>query len=180
MPGNANICEWLPILIRRMTRDELNLYWESMENLERTHMERTASLGNNPALDCGIAPNDSLLVAYLPKLDSVLQEAYFGAGEDEWTAHIIDGVLLDVTRPNKPTRWWQARRAAFKLKLQMPHFLYAGTAKDFSMDSKYLKKLVPPLDYEDAKLYMRAYSHGPWICIEDEQLEKVYGATVEN
>jgi hypothetical protein len=121
------------------------------------------------ALDCGFNPNDSVLVAYLPKLDTVIQELYDG----DRTLHVVDGVVLDMTSTN-PVRWWRVRNAAFSAKLPLIGVTYAGTARDFSIEARQLKKVLPPLDYEGAKLHMRAYSHGPWICIEPEQLEKVY------
>jgi hypothetical protein len=126
----------------------------------------TVSLADKKiAVDCGIDPNDGLLVAYLPKLDAVLQEAYY----DDLTAHSIDGILLDVTGP-KPVRWWKVRGAAGDLGLALPDISHACSAKDFT--SGLARMFSPP--YRGAKLYMRAYSHGPWICIEQEQLERVY------
>lgn len=127
----------------------------------------------NPALDCGIDPNDGLLVAYLPKLDTVLQEAYFG----EYTAHSIDGVLLDVTHPGKPMKWWKVRMVAGDLKLALPDIIWQGRAGDFGNELIDHEGQFRP--DEGWKLHMRAYSHGPWICIEDEQLKKVYGENNE-
>jgi hypothetical protein len=135
-----------------------------MGNLSKT-------LTHNPALDCGINPNDGLLVAYLPKLDTVLREHHLG---DE-TAHSVDGVMLDVVAP-KPVKWWKVRRAAGELGMALPEVVWQGRAGDFSVDegSTFASFFSPDRFRESAKLYMRAYSHGPWICVEPEQLEKVY------
>jgi hypothetical protein len=108
-------------------------------------------------------PSDSVLVAYLPKLDMVVQELYQG----DHTLHVVDGVVIDMTGP-KAVRWWQVR-AAVEGRMQLIQVFYFGKARDFTV-----AKLNGWHVDDGSRLHMRAYSHGPWICIEPEQLEKVY------
>lgn len=126
----------------------------------------------NPALDCGIDPNDSLLVAYLPKLDAVLQETRVAEG----TLMSLDGVALDIVGP-KRVRWWQVRRAAGDEGMQLPAIVWQNRVSKFTQEHIEMFAGYPHVD--GYKPYMRAYSHGPWICIEKEQLERVYGPESE-
>lgn len=118
------------------------------------------------ALDCGFEPSESVLVAFIPKLDTVVQELYQG----DHTLHVLDGVVLDMTGL-KRVRWWQvldACRAA-----HMPIVETTGAGKASSFTTANVRNSGEPR-YDGARLHMRAYSHGPWICIEPEQLASVY------
>lgn len=127
---------------------------------------------HNPAIDCGLDPADGLIVAYLPPMTDVMDEYDTSHG----TLYVVDGTAIDLL----PTgRWWKVREAraeAFKntgdgIRLCEP--LYQGSVADFTTDRYEAVRELPAWG-DDYKLHMRAYSHGPWICIEKQQLDEVY------
>lgn len=120
------------------------------------------------ALDCGFDPTDSVLVAYLPKLDAMMQE-YDVSSDEKLLA--LDGIAIDIVA-SRAVRWWRVRNAAFVHKLAHVELICSRVAASFSLEYvEWLRKTFPP---NDGRMHMRAYSRGPWICIEPDQLEKVY------
>lgn len=126
----------------------------------------------NPAIDCGLDPNDGLIVAYLPPMCEAMDEYDTTHG----TLYVADGVTIDLL----PTgRWWKVREAraeAFRMTghaMRLCEPLYAGSVQDFTPEV-YEAVLQLPAWGDDYKLHMRAYSHGPWICIDKAQLDEAY------
>ncbi len=136
-------------------------------------MKGWKTLGNSDIAqqikECGIDPCDGLLVAYLPPLDSVLQEYFKGTCK----VYAQDGIVLDMLDDEKPrVKWWRVREAARQLQMAIVEPAWQGAAGDFT--DQRLQELrtrwEPYLKDEGAygKLFMRAYSNGPWICLDEE------------
>jgi len=114
------------------------------------------------ALYCGFAPDEGIIVAWLPKLDSVLEERYNDGG---LTMYAQDGVCIDVHREDgKPVRWWQVRAAARACRFSQVEPFWSGPAADFRVSA--LPDLPPPEQGVGYKRHMRGFSRGPWIDIE--------------
>ena len=134
-------------------------------------------MSDNPALMCGLDPYDGLLVAYLPKLDGVMQEAYNRYVDWEGrtvtaTVYSIDGMAIDAkTDPDSLTmKWWRVRNWARELGLSIVEPIWGGAVKDFSL--RHLPDVPQP---HGAQLHMRAFSHGPWINISPEHMANIDG-----
>lgn len=109
---------------------------------------------SNPAIENGIEPYEGVLLAYLPPLGAVMQE-HEGR---EYTLYSLDGVAYDCMPPMK---WWRVKDAARALGLSTIEPIWSGAAADFRVPE------VPRP--ENHKLYLRAFSGGPWICLEDKE-----------
>ena len=113
------------------------------------------------------------MVAYLPRLDAVLQEYYKGSCK----VYAQDGIVLDMLDTESPrVKWWKVREAARQLGMTIVEPMWSGPASD--MDERRIEEIrarVVPLDFEQetgAKMFMRAFSHGPWICLDEKENER--------
>lgn len=118
----------------------------------------------NPAIACGIDENDGLVVAWLPRLDGVMQEHSMSGG----TVFSMDGRVIDVVpgKTSQRAKWWTVKQAARNLGMNFPEPIWQGRAGDFTRGS--VPDVPRPLGH---KLYMRCYSHGPWIRLEKADAE---------
>lgn len=115
-----------------------------------------------PATACGIPDGDGLLVAYLPKLDGVMQE--MPDRVRDLTLYAMDGILVDaIATDARKVKWWLVRNAARDAGLTQVEPMWQGPAGEFKLSS------LPDVPRPGAqhRLYMRAYSHGPWIRLEE-------------
>lgn len=134
-----------------------------------TEFDSVALEHEYPATACGIPDGDGLLVAYLPKLDGVMQESFLR----DLVVYSMDGVVIDAL-PNVthyapdshkgPVKWWRVRGAARELGLAQIEPIWQGPAGELKLSS------LPdvPRPEPDYTLHMRAYSHGPWIRLEQK------------
>jgi hypothetical protein len=115
------------------------------------------------ALACGFQPFDGIIVAWLPKLDTVLEERYNG----DLVLYAQDGVVIDVHHEDgKPVRWWEVKIAARAAGLAFIEPFWSGPAADLRVSA--LPDLPPPERDVGYRRHMRGFSKGPWICIEQE------------
>lgn len=116
----------------------------------------------HPAIACGISEYDGLLVAYLPKLDGMMDEMW--DTEEGLTCYSVHGKLIDAISEAKGQRvkWWRVRNAARRNGLRQVEPIWQGPAGEFQLSC--LPDLPRPSP--DHTLYMRAYSHGPWVKLE--------------
>lgn len=120
----------------------------------------------NMLKDLGIDPYDGIIAAYLPPLDSLMEERYKG----DLVVYAQDGVVIDMkdAEANNPSaiKWWRVRNAARELNMSWVEPHWSGAAGDFPFDNP------PECAHEpEAKLYFRAFSKGPWIKLEAEDRE---------
>lgn len=126
---------------------------------------------DNLATACGIDENDGLIVAWLPRLDGVMQEIPWLGG----TVYALDGRVIDSLAEDGSQRmkWWKVRRVSGEVGMPVVEPVWQGRAGDFARGR--VSDLPRP---EGHKLYMRAYSHGPWIRIERADESANNGADV--
>lgn len=116
-----------------------------------------------PATACGIDPYDGLIVAYLPKFAAVMDEHWLAA---RLTLYCVNGQAIDAIDDERGQRvkWWQVRNAASSVGMQYVEPIWQGPAGEFML------KCLPdvPRPSPEHTLHMRAYSHGPWIRLENK------------
>lgn len=113
--------------------------------------------------DFGIHPYDGLLVAYLPPLASVLQEYFKGTCK----VYAQDGIVLDMLDTEAPrVKWWRVREAARQLQMGIVEPMWSGPACDLTASRL---QEIQESRKDEGKLFMRAFSHGPWICLDEEE-----------
>lgn len=105
--------------------------------------------------ELGLDPNDGVLLAYLPDLGHLLQEDEVRAHPKDLTVYSLDGIVLDMLPSGK---WWKVREAARQLGMSTVEPIWSGAFSDFRVPD------VPRP--EGAKLFVRAFSNGPWVCLE--------------
>lgn len=119
--------------------------------------------------DFGIHPYDGLLVAYLPPLASVLQEYFKGTCK----VYAQDGIVLDMLDTDAPrVKWWRVREAARQLQMGIVEPMWSGPACDLTaqrLEELRARGATWRLPGEEGKLFMRAFSHGPWVCLDEEE-----------
>jgi len=120
-----------------------------------------------PALACGVAEYDGLLVAYLPKLDAVMQE--FWLPSERLTLYCAGDMAVDAMDEHRGQRvkWWRVRNAARECRMQQVEPIWQGPAGEFTL----ARLPAVPRPTLEHKLYMRAFSHGPWIKLERNEDE---------
>lgn len=133
-----------------------------------------------PALMMGIAPDEGVVVAYIPySVDGALYEEHpYRDGKRSFTVYSMDGVVLEMLpEDTKPVRWWQVREAARLLRLDYPEPILACAAEDFRVSC--LPEVPAPAD---RVLAFRQYARGPWIKLTPEDLSKLenYARTAGN
>lgn len=123
-----------------------------------------------PALACGVARDEGVVVAYIPQnVDGALNmEDDYRDGTREFVAYSLDGVLLDMLPADrKGVKWWQVREAARQLGLAFIEPIHACAAEDFRLSCVLDKRLPQP---ENTKLAFRQYGRGPWITLDPESM----------
>jgi hypothetical protein len=114
-----------------------------------------------------IAPDEGVIVAFLPRTDGIMQEVEYRDGKRTFTLHSIDGKIVDLfPSDNKGVKWWMAKEAARVNKLSWPEELWRGPAAEFNLDS--LPEVQQP---ENTVLALRMYKRGPWIRLQETKKE---------
>ena len=124
--------------------------------------------------DLGIDPYDGVLIAFLPKLDSVMQEFYLELGGDRLvTAYAQDGMVVDcIDTGQRDVRWWRVRDAARQLHMNIVEPIWSGPAADVTLVM--LECLVEQYrPNENEKLHIRCFSRGPWISFSKKEKGKI-------
>lgn len=124
-------------------------------------MSSLPELTDSPAIDCGYPAYEGVLLAYLPPISEMMSEFVSG----DTTLYALDGLAID-TNPAK--KWWLTRNLARSLKLDYPEPVWQGPAADLSYRTVYHIMEQQNAMQVGKKLHMRAFSHGPWICLEGE------------
>lgn len=132
-----------------------------------------------PALACGIARDEGVVVAYIPKNQDgvILMESTYRDGKRAFTVFSLDGVAIDA-KPHDTgaMKWWMVREAARALRLEFIEPIFACAAEDFRVSS--LPQVPKPADHV---LAFRQYNRGPWIKLEPDPDKETNGnsTTVE-
>jgi hypothetical protein len=121
-------------------------------------------LSFNDLAGLGISPYDGVILAWLPKLESVMQEMRRNTPDGEEILYLQDGTAIDMLRAKavggqlQSARWWQVREAARSARVPLVSPIFSCAAMDLRMPE------VPrPAEH---KLYLRRYDKGPWIALE--------------
>lgn len=121
-------------------------------------------ISDTPGIQMGIPRDEGLVVAYIPKTDSMPEEYEYRDGDRWFTAVAYDGVLMDlIPADTKTVKWWQVREARRQLRLEEINPIWAGPCEDFRVSC--LPQLPKP---ENTNLAMRQYSRGPWVILEEK------------
>lgn len=117
----------------------------------------------NLALECGLTPDEGVMVAFLPPLLSVMQEFHYETQDGLKTVYAQDDMVIDMLDSGQPAvKWWKVRGAASQLGLSIVEPVWSGAAADFTHDR--YNWVEPPEGYS---WYMRSFSRGPWIALSD-------------